>query len=52
MFLIGTYVLNIIDANVGAIYYNLMSARIYHLNYIENHYFDFSQSAGINLKLI
>ena len=51
MFLVGSYVLNIIDANVGAhlLQFNVnedLSLR----PYIESNYFDFSQNAGIKLK--
>ena len=52
MFLVGTYVLNIIDANVGAhlLQFNVsedLSVR----PFIESNYFDFSQNAGIKLKI-
>ena len=52
MFLVGTYVLNIIDANVGAhlLQFNV-SEDLSFKPYLENHYFDFSQSAGIKLKI-
>ena len=52
MFLVGTYVLNIIDANVGAhlLQFNV-SEDLSFRPYIENNYFDFSQSAGIKLKI-
>ena len=52
MFLVGTYVLNIIDANVGAhlLQFNV-SEDLSFEPYIENHYFDFSQSAGIKFKI-
>jgi hypothetical protein len=52
MFLVGTYVLNIIDANVGAhlLQFNV-SEDLSFEPYIENQYFDFSQSAGIKLKI-
>jgi len=52
MFLVGTYVLNIIDANVGAhlLQFNV-SEDLSFKPYIENHYFDFSQSAGIKFKI-
>jgi len=51
MFLVGSYVLNIIDANGGAhlLQFNVnedLSLR----PYIESNYFDFSQNAGIKLK--
>ena len=52
MFLVGTYVLNIIDANVGAhlLQFNV-SEDLSFEPYIENDYFDFSQSAGIKFKI-
>ena len=52
MFLIGTYVLNIIDANVGAhlLQFNV-SEDLSFSPYVENNYFDFSQSAGIKLRI-
>ncbi len=52
MFLVGTYVLNIIDANVGAhlIQFNVNEDLSFE-PYIENNYFDFSQSAGIKFKI-
>ena len=44
--------LNIIDANVGAhlLQFNV-SEDLSFEPYIENHYFDFSQSAGIKFKI-
>ena len=53
MFLIGTYVLNIIDANVGAhlLQFNV-SEDLSFEPYIENPYYEFSESAGIKLKII
>jgi len=52
MFLVGTYVLNIIDANVGAhlLQFNV-SEDLSFEPYIENNYFDISQSAGIKFKI-
>ena len=52
MFLVGTYVLNIIDANVGAhlLQFNV-SEDLSFRPYIESSYFDFSQNAGIKLKI-
>ena len=52
MFLVGTYVLNIIDANVGAhlLQFNV-SEDLSFEPYVENHYLDFSQSAGIKIKI-
>ncbi|CAI8313828.1 MAG: DUF5683 domain-containing protein [Candidatus Marisimplicoccus sp.] len=52
IFLVGTYVLNIIDANVGAhlLQFNV-SEDLSFKPYIESSYFDFSQSAGIKLKI-
>ena len=52
MFLVGTYVLNIIDANVGAhlLQFNV-NEDLSFKPYIENHYFNFSQSAGIKLNI-
>ncbi len=52
MFLIGTYVLNIIDANVGAhlLQFNV-SEDLSFSPYIESDYFDYSQSAGIKFKI-
>ena len=49
---IGIYALNIIDANVGAhlLQFNV-SEDLSFRPYIENNYFDFSQSAGIKLKI-
>ena len=48
----GTYVLNIIDANVGAhlLQFNV-SEDLSFSPYIESDYFDFSQSAGIKFKI-
>ena len=52
IFLVGTYVLNIIDANVGAhlLQFNV-SEDLSFKPYIESNYFNFSQSAGIKLKI-
>jgi len=52
IFLVGTYVLNIIDANVGAhlLQFNV-SEDLSFSPYIESDYFDFSQSAGIKFKI-
>jgi ParB family chromosome partitioning protein len=52
MFLVGTYVLNIIDANVGAhlLQFNV-SEDLSLRPFIESNYFDFSQNAGIKLKI-
>lgn len=52
MFLVGTYVLNIIDANVGAhlLQFNV-NEDLSFKPYIENDYLNFTQSAGIKLKL-
>ena len=52
MFLVGTYVLNIIDANVGAhlLQFNV-NEDLSFKPYIENNLIDFSQSAGLKLKI-
>ena len=52
MFLVGTYILNIIDANVGAhlLQFNV-NEDLSFKPYIDNNYFNFSQSAGIKLNV-
>ena len=52
IFLVGTYVLNIIDANIGAhlLQFNV-SEDLSFSPYIESNYFDLSQSAGFKLKI-
>ena len=52
IFLVWSYVLNFIDSNVGAhlLQFNV-SEDLSFEPYIENNYFDFSQSAGIKFKI-
>ena len=52
MFLVGTYILNIIDANVGAhlLQFNV-SEDLSFKPYIENSFLNLSQSAGLRLNI-
>ena len=52
IFLIGTYVLNIIDANVGAhlLQFNVSDDLSFE-PYINNDYLNINQSIGLSLKI-